>query len=105
MANGYRILHLGMNFRKKVVTTDEREEIELILNKAKDWYRYAPNCWLIYTKQTPKVWNERLRELPWMSELLILIAPIDLSDRAGWLTKDTWNWIKRHLNEMEEAEL
>lgn len=101
MTSKYRLLHLGVNFRKKSPTSGEIDEIQEVLNKARDWYRYAPNCWLIYTSQPPAVWKNRLREVPCMAEVLMLIAPIDLSERSGWLTKDTWDWIKKHLIDVE----
>jgi hypothetical protein len=40
-------LHLGI--RNEGSDAPDRSAIETVLNKAKDWYRYAPNCWIIYT--------------------------------------------------------
>jgi|SRR5216683_2023021 len=95
MAAEYRFLHLGINFTTKGPTAEALGEVEAVLNKAKDWYRYAPNCWLIYSARDPKTWHERLKQIPWMSEQRYLIVPIDLKNKSGWLARDTWDWIKR----------
>lgn len=90
-----RFLHLGVNFRDKSPTPEALEEIEGVLNSGVDWYRYAPNCWIIYTNQTAKTWNERLKAIPWMTDQRYLIVQIDIRDRSGWLARDTWDWVKK----------
>ena len=91
-----KFLHLGINFTERASTPEALREIEEVLNKSKDWYRYAPNCWLIYTGQTAKTWNERLKRIPWMAEQRYLITAVNIDDRSGLLLKDTWDWIKSH---------
>ena len=95
MTTSYRFLHLGINFTTKTATPEAIGEVQNILNKAKDWYRYAPNCWIIYTAIDPKAWNERLKKIPWMTEQRYLICPIDTESKSGWLARDTWEWINR----------
>jgi hypothetical protein len=91
----YRFFHLGVDFKEKTPSSDYLNQIEVVLNSAKDWYRYAPNCWIIYTGRTPKVWHERLKAIPWMINQRYLIVQIDVAERSGWLAKDTWDWIKK----------
>jgi hypothetical protein len=90
-------LHLGVNFRGS--DTPTKEDIESVLNKAKSWYRYAPNCWLIYTNLSAEKWGERLREeIPGMTDsTTFFICRVELSrdKRYGWLPKAAWEWIKR----------
>lgn len=90
-----KFLHLAVNFKDKTPTSDVLGEIEEVLNKAEDWYRYAPNCWLIYTNQTPKTWHERLKSIPWLADQRYLILEVNLGERSGWLPKDTWNWLNK----------
>jgi hypothetical protein len=90
-----KFLHLGISFRDKSPTPEVLKEVENVLNKAKDWYRYAPNCWIIYTGQTPRNWHDRLKTIPWLAAQQYLIVEINMNERSGWLPKDTWNWITK----------
>jgi hypothetical protein len=93
----YRFLHMGVNFKTKSPNTDTLGEIETVLNQAKDWYRYAPNCWLIYTSIGPSKWQERIKQqVPWITEQTYLICVADVTSRAGWLPRDTWDWINKN---------
>jgi len=90
-------LHLGV--RRHDSDAPDRKAIEAVLNKAKDWIRYAPNCWIIYTGRDAKTWSDRLRKIPGMegsTNFLIcevLLVPSD--KRAGWLTDSMWEWINK----------
>ena len=96
MAAQFRFLHLAVNFKTKSPTTETLGEIETVLNKAKDWYRYIPNCWLIYTSVDSKTWAGRLKkQIPWMSEEQFLTCAVDLKEKSGWLPRDTWTWINQ----------
>jgi hypothetical protein len=95
MATESRVLHLGIHFKTKAPTAEMIEEVEVVLNKAKDWLRYAPNCWLIYTERDPKTWNARLKKIPWMAEQSYLLCAVDPKIRAGWLPRSVWDWIGR----------
>ncbi len=90
-------LHLGVY--REDAEAPKREAIEAVLNKAKDWYRYAPNCWLIYTARSPAYWCEKLREISGMdghASFLVCELPIDKKDkRAGWLQVSVWEWINK----------
>lgn len=89
-------LHLGVNFRGS--DTPTKGDIEGVLDKAKSWYRYAPNCWLIYTKLSAEKWGERLLEIPGMKDnTTFFLCEIELSPdkRYGWLAETAWKWIKR----------
>jgi hypothetical protein len=90
-------LHLGVRYEDS--DAPNTKAIEEVLNKAKDWYRYAPNCWIIYTGKDAKTWGERLRDVPGMKDhagFLICEIQVDQKDkRDGWLSQDVWDWIKR----------
>ena len=85
-------LHLGISSE---ITPADKSSIERRLNKARDWFRYAPNCWIVYTAQPAKVWYERLKELPEMKEKRFFICEINLENRAGWLPTSAWEWLKK----------
>jgi hypothetical protein len=91
-------LHLGVIFEDS--EAPKSKDIEKVLNRAKDWLRYAPNCWLIYSAKGAKVWGKRIREIDGMEEharFLICEMPVDMKDkRDGWLSKSVWDWIKRN---------
>jgi hypothetical protein len=91
----FQFLHLGVNFKTRTATTENLREIEALLDNAKDWYRYAPNCWLIYTSKNPETWHERLKSIPWMQQQTYLICVVDLDEKSGWLGRSTWDWINK----------
>ena len=95
MGKESQFLHLGINFKTKSPTAEVIEEVEAVLNKAKDWLRYAPNCWLIYTSVGPKTWHERLKQIPWMAEQSYLICSVDPTKKSGWLARTVWDWINQ----------
>jgi hypothetical protein len=73
----------------------QQEEIEEKLNKAKDWLRYAPNCWLLYTSISASEWGERLRSLPTMEGCRLLVCEVNLKNKGGWLPKSVWDWMNK----------
>jgi hypothetical protein len=89
-----RFLHLGVYFEEPGAPTVEA--IQGVLNGATDWYRYSPNCWLIYTNNGPGIWNKRLKNLPGMTEhASYFICEVNLQNRSGWLRQSVWDWINK----------
>jgi hypothetical protein len=87
-------LHLGVRFGDSESPT--KKDIERVLNRAKDWFRYAPNCWLIYTHKDAETWGKRLQEIPGMEEnTSFLLCELRIDNRYGWLSDSAWNWIKK----------
>ena len=87
-------LHLAIRFEDSQAPS--RESIESVLNKAKDWYRYAPNCWIIYTSLTPDTWYKRLSEITGIkTHTSFFICELDIESRSGWLKRDFWDWLKK----------
>jgi hypothetical protein len=86
-------LHISFSFR----SVAKVQELEPAFNKAKDWIRYAPNCWLVYTTSTTARWLARLK--PYLADndvvMIIKIPPTDLDENIdGWLPKWVWHWIE-----------
>jgi len=88
MSNRY--LHVGFNWAGEAKIT----ELKPIFDKAIDWVRYSPNCWIIWTSSEPEKWYERLKPQLGSGDHLFICA-IDLSERQGWLPKTIWDWIKK----------
>jgi len=90
-------LHLGVNFESR--DAPGRKAIEEVLNKAKDWYRYAPNCWLIYTARSAKYWSEKISAIPGMEQnasfLICDVLIYEKDKRDGWLSQSAWDWINK----------
>jgi hypothetical protein len=88
-------LHLGVRYEGS--SRPARDSIESILNDAKSWYRYAPNCWIIYTGRDADYWYDKLKDVPGMkTSASFFICEANLDDRAGWMSKKFWEWIRKN---------
>ena len=70
-----------------------RSQIEKQLDRALDWYRYADNCWVVYTSVDAKKWKERLAPVV-KPDGYMFICKLDISERNGWMPKEFWEWIR-----------
>ncbi len=87
-------LHLAIRFEDS--EAPKRDRIEEVLNRAKDWYRYANNCWIIYTTRSADTWYKRISEIPGMkNHTSFFIAELNLGNRAGWLSSRVWKWLDK----------
>jgi len=86
-----RFLHLAVS----PVDETYRELVESKLNKATDWLRYLPNCWLVYTAQPASVWYKRLSEIETTNQRNLFVAELNLQNRAGWIKSSAWEWITK----------
>jgi len=84
------LLHLAIN----PTSSELREAVEGKLNRAADWLRYNPGCWMIYTSQPAKIWYERLSEIPGIKDGSLFICELNIGNRGGWLKPSVWDWIK-----------
>ena len=82
-------LHIGFNWANE----PKVDELKPTFDKALDWIRYAPNCWIVWTSTTPQGWYERLK--PHLREGdHVFICELNLRNRQGWLPQWVWEWIK-----------
>ena len=86
----HRFLHVAFAFRGAPRT----KEFADIFNQAPDWLRYAPNCWILWTSNSPEMWAERVKPLL-SDEESVLIFRMDLSERYGYLPKSAWDWLQK----------
>ena len=89
-------LHLGVNPSWSAGGDLERALIEEKLNKAKDWLRYAPHCWLIYTAKNAAHWANVLRSVEALQgKMTFFVCEVNLQDKSGWLYEPAWKWINK----------
>jgi hypothetical protein len=87
-----KFLHVGFSFRGgRSVPTDS---IQTVLNKALDWVRYAPNCYILYTTTDVETWYVLLRKVIHEKDH-IFIVELNIENREGWLPKSVWEWIRK----------
>jgi hypothetical protein len=87
-----KFLHLAVS----PIDPGQQALIEEQLNRAGDWLRYLPNCWLIYTSRPAKVWYSRLSSIEGLKNSSnFFICEVDLHNRGGWLKKTVWEWINK----------
>jgi len=88
---GKRHLHIGFNWGDG----DPRiSTLTPIFNKAIDWIRYAPNCWIVWTSSSPETWYGRLKPLLGEKDSLFIVE-INVAERQGWLSRSIWDWLKK----------
>jgi hypothetical protein len=84
-------LHVAFNFRGRVSPT---EQIEVVLEKALDWIRYTPTCYIVYTTRDAEHWYSRLREVIDEKDH-IFVVELNIENRQGWIPKAVWEWIRK----------
>jgi hypothetical protein len=91
-----QFLHVAFNFSDG---DPKITKLKPVFDKAVDWYRYTPNCWIVWTSSSAERWYERLR--PYIKDDdSMLIVKIDPSDRQGWVSTRVWQWLKDHEEEL-----
>jgi hypothetical protein len=86
-----KFLHVSFNFKER---SSPAGSIEKVLDKAMDWVRYAPNCYILYTRTDVQTWYARLRKLLHEKDN-IFVVELNIENRQGWLPKYVWEWIKK----------
>lgn len=94
-----KFLHLAVKVNIDETLSQRQSEVQGVLDKAADWFRYATNCWIIYTTYDAEVWNQRLEKIPWMTKNGFFIVEIDISNRSGYLSRSAWDWIIKARND------
>lgn len=70
-----------------------RSDVEAVLNRAKDWFRYGPGIYIVYTKLDVAKWKERLIDLVKPGGSLF-VAKLEIQERKGFMTDRFWRWIQ-----------
>lgn len=89
-----KFFHVGFGFAGKHVGI---EKIQAAFGTA-GWARYAPNCWIIYTEESPNSLVDRLHNLCTPQDS-VFICELNISNKWGYLQKEIWDWIRQKLLE------
>jgi hypothetical protein len=75
------------------------DEIKPLFDKALDWFRYAPNGWILWTNTDVNEWFKRIQPYLGPNDHL-LIVEADFSEAGktytGWQQKWVWDWVQKH---------
>jgi hypothetical protein len=86
-----KFFHISFNFEGR---DPPSAAIQEILEKALDWVKYAPNCYLIYSLKDEDVWFRRLRKVLDEADSIFVVEVV-IENRKGWLPRRVWNWINK----------
>lgn len=70
-----------------------RNDIETVLNKAKDWIRYGDGVYIVYTGMDSATWKRRLIGLA-KPDGYLFIAELDMKAAKGFMASSFWDWVK-----------
>ena len=90
-ATTHRFLHVAFNFRGGIAKSDE---LIPLVNSATDWYRYAPNCWLLWTNGTPEAWFNYLKPQLHKDDYMF-ICELNKANVYGWLPQGGWDFLSK----------
>ncbi len=85
-----QFLHVGFDWGN----APKLKQLEEIFNRASDWLRYAPNCWILWTGRSPNQWARRIRPLLDPGDHFF-ICKLDIDERQGWLPRWVWDWLRQ----------
>jgi hypothetical protein len=83
------LLHIYISPKEGV----SRAQVEAKLNLGLDWYRYAPNLYVVHTSSSVDKWKARLIDFIKPGGRLLILR-LDASQRQGWMNKDFWEWLR-----------
>jgi hypothetical protein len=86
-----KFLHVSINSKGRALPY---ESIENVLDKAKDWVRYSPNSYILYTTTSVQTWYTRLRRILDEKDN-IFVVELNIENRQGWLPKSVWEWLRK----------
>src|ERR1700733_13801558 len=89
-------LHLGVNSSWGRNSSIEIALIEEKLDKAKDWLRYAPDSWIIYTGKSAMHWASVIRSIHALEgKMTFFVCEVNIKEKAGLLHNAAWEWINK----------
>ena len=77
----------------------ERQQVEIQMNLAVDWFRYHDRCYVVETTSNEDKWQERLRPLVHPNGALF-ICKLDPSHYQGFIRKDFWEWFQPKIKKL-----
>ncbi len=89
------LLHISFDFHGR---KSDPNELRPAFDRAIDWVRYAPNCWIVCTTSEPKIWYQRLKPLLHDEDLMLICevgAPANRIVFSGYLPEFVWTWLRK----------
>ena len=92
-----RYIHISFHFVAPMTELEGAHRVQSVVNTADDWLKYAGNCWIVWSRLTPKQWFEKFEAVPELSKCSVLIVRLDLSpeNRSGQLPEWAWEWMRK----------
>lgn len=84
-----KLLHVGIGFIGKPIAFTEIQKVF----GTSGWARYAPNCWIVSTNESPETLAERIRAVCGTNDS-IFVCELNIDNNNGYLNKKIWDWIK-----------
>ncbi|WP_348748395.1 hypothetical protein [Pseudomonas rhodesiae] len=96
MANKAAIYNIYLKPNPDVEADDIQEKMNLALN----WFKYADNCWVVFTTSDQDKWYTRLKGFVDPSGYLF-ICKLEAAESQGWMTTAFWDWYQEHVSKIE----
>ncbi len=74
--------------------SNARERVKKTVEGAIDWYRYAPNAWILYSNRTPEQWYNLIQPKIGPNATFFL-CELNIENRQGWMKQDFWDWLDK----------
>lgn len=74
-------------------------KIKGVLEGLKDWLRFSPEAWIVYTALSPAELRARLKGAVAEEDPSILVIKADLSEWAAYATTVPRDWLKRNRDD------
>ena len=95
-ATNLRIFQINIHFHDE----PDPEALKKTFDKAINWIRYMPNCWLVLTSSDARRWYGRLSPLLGDSDTM-LITEIDPDAISAWIQPWIIDWIDKSKKRMQ----
>jgi hypothetical protein len=70
------------------------DALKSVFDSALDWYRYAPNFWILWSTKTAEEWYAVIK--PKVKEGdHFFICELATGNRQGWMARDFWDWLNK----------
>jgi hypothetical protein len=96
-----KYLHLSMMY-PEALKLAAHNQVQHVVNQSEDWLRYADNCWLVWTSDTPEQLYAKLAAIPTLKDVYIFILEVNISRayRSGQFPNWVWEWLDKDRGSM-----
>ncbi len=94
MTAGYRVILFNFKAGQSVPVSKIRD----VLDRCKDWLKFHPEAWLVYTALPLSELRDRLTAAFKSEDPSILVLEIDIAKWSAYSTAVSREWVKRQRN-------